>query len=350
MHLSSVTRWRRRIVVGLSVMLVLAVAGAVAAYVTPWPGAVAIQLWSKGDADAVSAALAETAPTGVESLTDQSYDDDDADAQFDAYFPQSAPAALPTVIWAHGGSWIAGDKSDYSGYYQSLADAGFTVISVNYSLSTNGEYPTVLEELDKAYGYVVQNASSLHVDPRAIFLGGDSAGAQISSQMAAMVTDPSYAAEVGIVPTLTPSQVRGVVLDCGVYDMNEFLSPDGTFGWTEDRQSIWAYTGSRHFDTSPAVRQMSTINHVTSEFPPAFITGGNVDVLTAGQSKPFADKLSELGVDVDSLFYPDDHDPPLDHEYQFDLETADGQNALKRTIEFLRTHSAVGNAGRSTSE
>ncbi len=49
-------------------------------------------------------------------------------------------------------------------------------------------------------------------------------------------------------------------------------------------------------------------------------------------------KLTDLGVDVTTLFYPDDHEPPLAHEYQFDLDNADGRHALDRTIEFLRKH------------
>ncbi len=53
------------------------------------------------------------------------------------------------------------------------------------------------------------------------------------------------------------------------------------------RSVLWAYTGSRERD-SAMLRQMSTIDHVTSEFPPTFISGGNADPLTDAHSRPFA--------------------------------------------------------------
>lgn len=105
------------------------------------------------------------------------------------------------------------------------------------------------------------------------------------------------------------------------------------------KTTAWAYTGTR--DPSDAeLRQMSTIDHVTAAFPPAFISGGNADPLTDDHSKPLAEKLESLGVDVTSLFYPDDHTPKLEHEYQFDLDNAEGQRALQEVIAFLKAHSA----------
>ena len=41
------------------------------------------------------------------------------------------------------------------------------------------------------------------------------------------------------------------------------------------------------------------------------------------------------GVPVDVLFWPQDHQPALPHEYQFDLDTAEGREALRRIEAFL---------------
>jgi acetyl esterase/lipase len=84
---------------------------------------------------------------------------------------------------------------------------------------------------------------------------------------------------------------------------------------------------------------MSAQYHVTSAFPPTYITGGNGDPLTNAQSKPFADKLEGLGVDVTRLFYSQDHQSSLPHEYQFNLDNADGKAALVATLAFLKDHS-----------
>jgi acetyl esterase/lipase len=85
---------------------------------------------------------------------------------------------------------------------------------------------------------------------------------------------------------------------------------------------------------------MSTIDHVTPAFPPVFIGGGNADPLTEAHSRPFAARLRELGVAVSTLFYDADHRPPLGHEYQFDLDLAEGREALASTLDFLRAHTS----------
>jgi hypothetical protein len=38
---------------------------------------------------------------------------------------------------------------------------------------------------------------------------------------------------------------------------------------------------------------------------------------------------------VETLFYPAEHTPRLPHEYQFDLNSVDGRNALERIDAFL---------------
>jgi acetyl esterase/lipase len=69
--------------------------------------------------------------------------------------------------------------------------------------------------------------------------------------------------------------------------------------------------------------------------PAAFITVGNADPLRQ-QSRAFADVLRENEVDLDPLFHEDDHRPLLGHEYQFDLDLADGWTAFDRMVVFVK--------------
>jgi acetyl esterase len=41
-------------------------------------------------------------------------------------------------------------------------------------------------------------------------------------------------------------------------------------------------------------------------------------------------------VEAETLFFPDDHQPPLGHEYQFNLDTDEGRRFLERLLTFLR--------------
>lgn len=327
--------WPVGAIVGIVIVALLAV------NISPWPGALLIRtVFDNGSAD-VRAAMEAHAPDGIATITDEPYREGDGDALLDVYFPEGTTAALPTVVWTHGGAWISGSKEDAAPYFQLIAAEGFTVVSLGYSLAPGSTYPTAVHQINDALAYIQTNAERLHIDPDRIIMAGDSAGAQLTSQVAALVTNPDYASALGITPSLAPAQLRGLVLTCGIYDMDVFLEKGdmihgGLLGWGAG-VTVWAYTGSRDHD-SQALDEMSTIDHVTASYPPSFITGGNGDPLTDAQSKPLAEKLDSLGVETTTLFYPEDHEPSLPHEYQFNLDNDDGQHALQEILAFIKAH------------
>ncbi|WP_022884608.1 alpha/beta hydrolase [Glaciibacter superstes] len=303
---------------------------------SPWPGAMLIRAVFERDAREVLRAMQRYAPEGVTAVLDQRYREGDRHAQFDVYYPAGTAHPLPTVVWIHGGAWISGNKHDGRPYFELLAAAGYTVVSVSYPIAPEATYPAALHHLNDALGYLTAHADSLFIDAGKMALAGDSAGAQLASQLATLTTSPAYAALLGITSSLAPDQLKTVVLNCGIYDVPRMLLGSGLIGWGIER-SIWAYVGAADFATSEAVRQMSTINHVTDAFPPAYISGGNGDPLTETQAKPLAEKLERLGVDVNTLFWPADLEPSLPHEYQFHLDRPEARDALAATIAFLAT-------------
>ncbi len=314
--------------------------GGVSLVVSPWLGAQIIRRVFAIDTRRLGRALEAHRPAGITVIEDQRYRPDDPDATFDVYVPVSTPVdvGLPTVVWIHGGAWLSGDKSNNVGYFALLASHGFTVVAVNYSLAPGATYPTAVLQVNDALAHLARDAQRFHVDPQRFVLAGDSAGAQIASQIACLATNPSYAESLGVPPALEAGQLRGVILYCGFYDMRTFIDQGdkasvGFLRWGVSTM-VWAYSGHRAKD-SPAIREMSTINHVTNLFPPTFLSGGNGDPLTIAQSHPMAERLRERGVPVVSLFYPPDHQPRLPHEYQFNLDCADGAKALTEMLAFL---------------
>jgi acetyl esterase len=308
---------------------------------SPWPGALVIRYeFNKNGAKTLQAMEKHTPLKPVAVVSDQSYRAGDKNALLDVYYPEGTKsnAELPVVIWTHGGAWLSGDKTDDTPYFKLIAEMGFVVVGLNYSLAPGATYPTPILELNDAYAYLEANALRLHADLNKVILAGDSAGANLSAQMAAIITNPSYADKVGVTPLLKPSQLKGIVLNCGIYKMEELAVPDPTLpklvGWGND-VTVWAYSGTRDF-SDPVLRQMSPYYYVTKDFPPTYISGGNADPLTNLQSKPLAEKLRGLKVGVTSLFFPADHKPALSHEYQFNLDNSDGQKALAATLSFMK--------------
>jgi acetyl esterase/lipase len=307
---------------------------------SPWPGAMVIRyVFEKGGAK-TAVALDKHAPAGIAVLSNQEYKPGDKDAKLDVYIPESAQQSdqkLPVIIWTHGGAWLSGGKTDAAAYYKLIAGQGFVVIAPNYSLAPDYTYPTPIHQLNTMHAFALENADRFHADTSKIILAGDSAGSQLSAQMAALITNDAYAQEVGITPALKSEQLKGVVLTCGIYKMEELAYRNPTLskiiGWGDD-VTVWAYSGTNDF-SDPIIRQMSPYYHVTKDFPSTFITGGNGDPLTDVQSKSLADKLQSLGVGVTRLFYESGHTPALPHEYQFNLDADDGQKAFQQITVFM---------------
>jgi acetyl esterase len=329
--------WTTGIIVGIILAILIAFKA------SPWPGAMIIRaVFSQNDAKTTAALQKHQPGKAIATITNQQYRQGDKDAHLDAYFPddiKDTDQKLPVIIWTHGGAWISGGKEDNAPYYKLLAAEGFTVISVDYSLGPEHTYPTAVHQLNDMHAYVLANANRLHADTNNIVLAGDSAGSQLSSQMAALITNPGYAAQMNITPNLKPAQLKGVVLNCGIYKMEGLIQPDPALpkivGWGDD-VSMWAYLGTRDFTVAAKLTEMSAYYHVTKDFPATYITGGNGDPLTNAQSKPLADRLESLGVSVTRLFYAENHQPSLPHEYQFNLDNAEGKQAFTATVDFAR--------------
>lgn len=326
-------RWLVR---SLLTLLLLAAAAWAALQLSPRPPVWMLQgLFDRGAA-AASQALEKHVPAGVQTSAGQPYVADGRTLSFDVHRPAPGSAAssgaLPLVVWIHGGAFVSGRKEDVANYARIYAARGYVVASVDYTLAPDATHPAQVRQVDTAIAALLRDAARHGIDARRVVLAGDSAGAQIAAQLAAAVTSPPHARELGIAPSLAPAQLRGVLLFCGVYDLS-MLNYDGALG-PFLRAVAWSFTGRRDFRDAPAFAAASVLRHVTADFPPAFITAGNADPLLP-QSRALAQRLQSLGVQVDSLFFPADLAPALGHEYQFDLDRPEGRQARDRAWSFL---------------
>ncbi len=124
-----------------------------------------------------------------------------------------------------------------------------------------------------------------------------------------------------------PSALRGLVLHCGIYDP-EALNGEGAMA-NFLRTAVWSYLGTKTLDPAQLPAGFSIRRKLSGKLPPLFITAGNADPLPP-HSLTLAAEAAKLGINVDSLFFPDKHTPPLQHEYEFDLDVEAGRIALHR--------------------
>jgi acetyl esterase/lipase len=247
-------------------------------------------------------------------------------AVLDVYTPKQATAkARPIVLWVHGGGFISGDRRQVADYTTMLADQGFTVASLEYSLAPGRRYPVPVRQGTAALTYLAANAARFGGDPARMAVGGDSAGAQIASELAAVQTNPALAVSLGLTASV---HLKATVLFCGLYDMNTV----GSTGFPALRTYLWSYTGDRDWMKYPPIGQLSTTGQVTAAYPATFLTVGDKDPFRS-QARELEGVLKAHGVTVGDRYWSD---AGLGHEYQFDFRTAAARTAFTDTVAFLR--------------
>lgn len=318
---------------GTGVVLVLVACVGLAFRLSPRPAVALITfLFSRGDR-ASEAALEKHVPAGIVTRRDIAYGSG-PDERLDLYTSDQRASPPPVIVWIHGGGFIAGSKDGVANYLKVLAGHGYTAAAIEYSTGHGTTYPAPLAQVTAALAFLAQHAADLRIDPSSLVLAGDSAGAQIASQVSLIITDAGYASRVGVTPTLPADRLAGAILVSGGFDLSS-VNLNGDFGWFL-KAVLWTYSGDRDFEHNERFQLASVTRYVTRGFPPSFITSGNGDPL-ARQAVAFAETLRQLGVRTDTLFFPADHAPPLPHEYQFNLDDPAGQEALTRMLAFLES-------------
>jgi acetyl esterase/lipase len=253
-------------------------------------------------------------------------------ALLDIYRPQArGTSPLPMIMLVHGGGFISSTKDSVADYAVLLAAHGYVVGCLDYTLAPRAHYPVPVKQANAGLRYLVANAERYGGDLTRVFIGGDSAGAQIASQTAALETNPTLAASMRIVPALPASSLRGALLFCGFYNMRTFADSGS---WIV-RTFMWAYLGRRDWPNTPNLSQLSTTEQVTNAYPPTLLTVGDADALES-QGHELVAALQRAGVSVRSQFYSGAR---LGHEYQFNFNYPQTNQFFQTTLRFLAERS-----------
>lgn len=244
-------------------------------------------------------------------------------------YAKRADGPQPLVIYAHGGYYVGSDKRDAASYCKKLASLGYVVANVNYRLAPEGRHPTQLLQLNEAAAFLLARAKEYGIDPGRVFFGGDSAGGHLASQLGLYYTNPAFRARIGGEPAVTREQLGGVILHCGYYNMDTLRAT--RFPMIAD--SIRVVTGKKQFEGTDEAQSMNTVAWVTPEYPAVFISCGDKDPFIT-QAREMIAALEQNGVDV-TAYLPVSGKRVLWHEFQKDLKTPEGLEAMERVEGFL---------------
>lgn len=169
----------------------------------------------------------------------------------DVYQPTGDTASMrPLIIWAHGGSFVAGTRQDNDIVTLSnrFAKRGYVCASIDYRLgipfpptqagATQAVYRAV-QDMKAAVRYFRQDAATANtfkIDPSRIYVGGSSAGAFTALHLAYLDDVSELPVEIDTVALGNlegnsgnpgyPSTVSGVINLCGAVGNRTWLQPN----------------------------------------------------------------------------------------------------------------------------
>ncbi|MCZ9310186.1 alpha/beta fold hydrolase [Corynebacterium uberis] len=190
----------------------------------------------------------------------------------------------PAVLWLHGGSWRAGDRTACPDLDRHFAAEGLAMASIDYRLADAHPYPAAVDDVCAAISYLRSHAAQLGIDPGPVALWGSSAGAHLALLAA----------------TRMPNDIACIVAGYGPMDLREGLpdSPDPDRNPTD----IEVFLGGPA-ETQPELdrqrelaAQASPLCHSAAQIPPTLILHGTADTMvTPRASKTLHQHLADAG-------------------------------------------------------
>ncbi len=229
----------------------------------------------------------------------------------DIYTPEEATdRILPVMFWIHGGGWQQGDKTDVGLKPQVLTERGFVFVSTNYRLLPDVEMDVLIRDVAKSFGWVHKNIAKHGGDPKRIFVGGHSAGAQLA---ALICTDDRYLKNEGV----SFDVLRGCVpVDGDTYDIPKIIMT------AEHRQTLYGgrmynFGHRQKFGNDPEKHvDFSAVTHVANGkgIPPFLLLyfPGNPD--TRAQARRLESVLKESQIPAKSYGKRDSNHSRLNNE------------------------------------
>ncbi len=196
---------------------------------------------------------------------------------------------LPMVVFYHGGGWVVGNIESHDNLVRNLAlKSNHIVVSVDYRLAPENQFPAAIEDSYSALKWVAANAGTFGGDPTKIAVAGDSAGGNLSAVVSLMARDrngPKISRQILLYPSTNLS-----TLDTESF--NHFGK-----GFMLTKKDIEWYRGhylpNKKDWFNPLASPLLAKNH--SNLPPATIITAQMDPLRE-DGKQYAEKLKKAGV------------------------------------------------------
>ena len=223
------------------------------------------------------------------------------------------------LVWYHGGGWVISSPELASNELDRLAVAArCRAISVGYRLAPEHPFPTPQLDGIVAATWCVAHAEELGADPRAVAVGGDSAGGNLAAVAAQRVD--GLCAQVLVYPGTDLSPAR---IEAQPYQEGYFL----------DHAAIEFFLAQAVGDADvydPVISPARAMTQVLETAPPALVITAEYDPLR-DDGREYAELLRKAGVHVETKHY----DAQMHGFFSMPEALADARDAIETAGAFL---------------
>jgi acetyl esterase/lipase len=248
-------------------------------------------------------------PPSVRAITGITYAQRGGHAlQLDLYLPaqtlqaQTKGAALPGIVFVHGGGWRTGVRANFAPMAIRMAERGYAAATISYRLSPEALYPAAVQDARAAVRWLRSHAAEYGIDPGRIAIGGGSAGGQIAAL--AGVTpglarfDPEDGADA------VSSAVQAIVNIDGLSDFTSEAARKNEDDPAKQPSSAGAWFGGRYAEKAALWREASPLFYVNAGTPPILFIGSAQPRFSVGREEMVA-RMREHGVASRVVLVPD---------------------------------------------
>ena len=268
-------------------------------------------------------------------ITEIRYSENYPNSYLDITYPnKDKDPSNPTLIYFHGGGYFGGSKnvgdplagSDATALLDDICSEGFNLVNIDYVLVPEYHFPDPLIQANEAFRFLIENSEKYSLDMDNVVIMGSSAGAIIASQLGSIITNPDYAAALGISPALKPREVKAVVIDDAPLVYDEFS--------LATKLLVGNYMKGSIFLSKDDVKRYNNILWVDSSYPPAVLLGSEYYTDMRHLDKA----LSDAGVDHELVDPLTERNMVMQHCF-VGLERVDdvAKDAFDRMIRFIKS-------------
>ena len=222
--------------------------------------------------------------------------ENNTELKLDVYSRRDVQTPQPTLIFMHGGFWVAGSKDSQTLNILPWLEKGWNVVVVGYRLGGVAPAPAAVVDTFCALRWAGTNAAMYNIDTNKIVASGQSAGGHLALTLG-MMSEQGYDKNC---PAGTTPKVAAVINWFGVTDVADVIA-----GPNKNATPLRWFGNMAEADAVALAKQLSPMSYVGDDLPPILtIQGDAVMVVPYAHGIALDTALDNTNVNHEHLTIP----------------------------------------------